>query len=879
VAADSDVSRQTLGTTVGLSDAAVGDVRHQQGSDLSGAVLLDRFKLIRLVGRGGMGAVYEARDLLLDATVALKLLAKVDGREHTTLEQLRREVLLARRVTHVHVARLFDCYEAPEGLFLTMEFLEGETLAQRTSRPPPLTLPERLEVLRQICSGVEAIHAQGIVHRDLKPSNVFLTRSGSGFRAAVTDFGIAHADPHPDLAERLSTTGTGVVVGTPRYMAPEQLRGDPVTARVDIFALAVVATELLEGFGPTRSALARTLERARADDPLRRPERPGDLLSSIELALRKPWFRRRAGLLAGAVASLFVAIVASSAWRAHAPVGSLSSDQALATAKGQKLYAQGLERLRTLDHVGARDLLEGAVTAEPGSPTARGALARAWWNLGYSSKAKVLAREAFEASATAPPIQRTRLEALYRKLSGDSPKAEDLFQSAFTASRSVEDALDLASVQPAAKAFEMLTAFRKTLHPVDQRVDLALSDAAWRSGRFDEARTSAVAVETVAREQHLPFLLAGALRAQARVIYEIDAPRPEAFAKLDAASAILKEAGDLGAVADIECEKALESVFFGTVEQSEQGRRHLESGISLFRRLGNSERAYWWLSAIGLQLLSFGRLTEVQSLMREARDEIDPTGESPDPSFWTVTAWTAIYTGDLQTARRDLARFRSGTAGTEVMPRPSGILVEAELLREEDHLVEAHALLETWLAKAQSTGARTAITDFPMRLARLDSDLGHPDQCLERLSVHERAGHDLGPLFIRSQGPIQAVCSLQKGDVAGARKVAERGLAAATASGFFTWRIFNGLALARADAAERKFPEAEKRIQALITEAREHGHVLALFESRLALGEVGVLARSPAASATLKALEDEASEKGYLRIARLAHEARGTAVH
>ena len=105
-------------------------------------------------------------------------------------------------------------------------------------------------------------------------------------------------------------------------------------------------------------------------------------------------------------------------------------------------------------------------------------------------------------------------------------------------------------------------------------------------------------------------------------------------------------------------------MFFGTVEQSEQGRRHLESGISLFRRLGNSERAYWWLSAIGLQLLSFGRLTEVQSLMREARDEIDPTGESPDPSFWTVTAWTAIYTGDLQTARRDLARFRSGTAGT-----------------------------------------------------------------------------------------------------------------------------------------------------------------------------------------------------------------------
>jgi hypothetical protein len=119
---------------------------------------------------------------------------------------------------------------------------------------------------------------------------------------------------------------------------------------------------------------------------------------------------------------------------------------------------------------------------------------------------------------------------------------------------------------------------------------------------------------------------------------------------------------------------------------------------------------------------------------------------------------------------------------------------------------------------------------------------------------------------------------LQKGDIAGARRVAERGLAAATASGFFTWRIFNGLALARADAADRKFPDADKRIQALIADAREHGHVLALLESRLALGEVEVLARSPNASATLKALEDEAGEKGYVRIARLAHEARANAV-
>jgi serine/threonine protein kinase len=861
-----------------MSDATLGEDGDRRAPDLGGAVLLDRFKLVRLLGRGGMGAVYEARDLLLDTTVALKLLAQGDG-QSTTLEQLRREVLLARRVTHVNVARLFDCYEAPEGLFLTMEYLEGETLAQRTSRPPSLTLPERLESLRQICSGVEAIHAQGIVHRDLKPSNVFLTRSGPGLRAVVTDFGIAHADPYPTLAERFPRTGTGVVVGTPRYMAPEQLRGEPVTPRADVFALGVVAAELLEDVRPTRRALARTFESARADDPLRRPGTPGELLSSIERALRRPWFRRRAGVLSGVIVSLVVATLAWSAWRVHQPAGSSYGDQPLATAKGQKLYTQGVERLRALDYVGARDLLEGAVTVEPASPTARAALARAWWSLGYSSKAKVLAREAFEASLTGPPIQRTRIEALYRKMSGDSPKAEDLFQTAFTASRSVEDALDLASVQPAGKAFELLTGFSNTLHPGDQRVDLALSEAAWRLGRFDEARASAVAVEAVAREQHLPFLLAGALRAQARVIYETDAPRPQAFAKLDAASAILKEAGDLGAVADIECDKALVLASLGTTEQSEESRRHLESGISLFRRLGNSERAYWWLSSIASQMLSLGRLADVQSLMREARDEIDPTGEPPEPSFWVVTSWLAMYTGDLPTAQRDLAKFRSGTATTEIMPRPSGVILEGELLREEDHLVEAHSFLETWLRKGQSTGARTIITDVPVRLARLDSDLGHPDPCLQRLELHERAGHELGPLFMRFQGPIQARCLLQKGDIPAARRVAELGLAAATASGFFTWRIFNGLALARADAADKKFPEAEKRIRPLIAEAREHGHVLALFESRLALGDVEVLARSPSASATLKELEDEAREKGFLRIARLAREARAIAQH
>ena len=157
------------------------------------------------------------------------------------------------------------------------------------------------------------------------------------------------------------------------------------------------------------------------------------------------------------------------------------------------------------------------------------------------------------------------------------------------------------------------------------------------------------------------------------------------------------------------------------------------------------------------------------------------------------------------------------------MPRPSGVLLEAELLRETDHLVEARSFLEAALANGQSTGARSIVTDVPVRLARLEGDLGHPDQCLDRLRIHEREGHELGPLFIRFQGSIQARCFLQKGEIAAARRVAEQGLAAARTSGYFTWRIFNGLELARADAAEKRFAEAQERIRPLLAEAREHG--------------------------------------------------------
>src|SRR5262249_54457999 len=176
------------------------------------------------------------------------------------------------------------------------------------------------------------------------------------------------------------------------------------------------------------------------------------------------------------------------------------------------------------------------------------------------------------------------------------------------------------------------------------------------------------------------------------------------------------------------------------------------------------------------------------------------------------------------------------------------------------------------LTRAESSGARSILTDAPVRLARLDGDLGHPDRCLQRLRALDNSGRDVGPLFVRFQGPVEGGCLLQQGKVAEARGVAERGWAAASSSGWFTWRIQNGLVLARADAADGRTKPAIERAQAPLEEARARGHVPAFFESRLAVGQFQIAAGMPEGMATLKTLEKDAGEKGFSRIARLARD-------
>ncbi len=204
-----------------------------------GELVGGRYRILRWLGGGGMGRVYEALDTELDERVALKVLKS--GLSDDAIERFRREVKLTRRIQHGNVARMFDIGEHAGEKFLTMELVDGDPLTRQMTQQP-MPWPQLETIAKQICAGLAAAHAAGVVHRDLKPDNVLIERTTG--RAVLTDFGIARSGDDP------SVTQVGAVVGTPRYMAPEQLAGREVDARTDLFALGVMLFELATATRP-----------------------------------------------------------------------------------------------------------------------------------------------------------------------------------------------------------------------------------------------------------------------------------------------------------------------------------------------------------------------------------------------------------------------------------------------------------------------------------------------------------------------------------------------------------------------------------------------------------------------------------------------------
>ena len=220
----------------------------EEGRFVPGTLLGGRYRIIALLGRGGMGEVYRATDLALGQSVALKFLPAEAGRDQRLLERFHGEVRIARQVSHPNVCRVYDIGEAEGAPFISMEYVDGEDLASLLTRIGRLPAHKAIEIARKICAGLAAAHDRGIIHRDLKPQNIMLNKRGE---VIIMDFGLAA------IAGQLGTADSRS--GTPAYMAPEQLKGAEVTARSDIYALGLVLYELFTGKRPFEAKTVRQM--------------------------------------------------------------------------------------------------------------------------------------------------------------------------------------------------------------------------------------------------------------------------------------------------------------------------------------------------------------------------------------------------------------------------------------------------------------------------------------------------------------------------------------------------------------------------------------------------------------------------------------------
>ncbi len=267
------------GATLPVRSRSSGDSRPSssegmgEGRFVPGTVLSGRYRIVALLGRGGMGEVYRADDLLIGQAIALKFLTADLGRDESRLERFLREVRLARHVAHPNVCRVFDVGQV-EGLhYLSMEYVDGEDLGSLLRRIGRLPDDKAIQLARQICAGLAAAHDRGIVHRDLKPANIMIDGAG---RARITDFGLA------SLSDEVRPED--VRAGTPLYMAPEQLAGMGVTPLSDIFSLGLVLYEMFTGRRAFHAETAADLVRLHETST---PPSPSTLVRGLDPAVER----------------------------------------------------------------------------------------------------------------------------------------------------------------------------------------------------------------------------------------------------------------------------------------------------------------------------------------------------------------------------------------------------------------------------------------------------------------------------------------------------------------------------------------------------------------------------------------------------------------
>ncbi len=387
-----------------------------------GESVAQRFNIIRLIGSGGMGEVYEAEDTDLGERVALKTLRVDRLADPKAHQRLRREALLARKITHPNVCRIFDILrhqrDGEDFAVLSMEFLSGITLAEHLKQHGAFSAAAAEPIIRQVLSAMIAAHQAGVIHRDLKPSNIMLVEG----RAVVTDFGLAITGPTAPSAPLTTLTHSGQLIGTLEYMAPEQIRNQPVTPQSDIYSLGVVIYEMLTGQRPTQGAtgleeiLNRVLEappsprtlnpaiprrweavilRCLDRDPLRRYPSAHALLEALDSRWQLPVVSRRALWTSlGGTATVALSVAGYSLYerRNRSPVNPLLVFPPVSGAEGpfsslRLLLSRQLEQsshLKLWNQTGFADL---AKSLRWNNPTLSSLSAEQWRQLTHRAKA------------------------------------------------------------------------------------------------------------------------------------------------------------------------------------------------------------------------------------------------------------------------------------------------------------------------------------------------------------------------------------------------------------------------------------------------------------------------------------------------------------
>lgn len=690
-----------------------------------GTMVLGRFRIVRFVGRGGMGEVYEARDGLLNQKVALKTIRPEAASDAHVLARFKQEINLARKVTDAHVSRIYEIFTEPVP-FLTMEFLEGVTLSQKIRRDGPLPEAETRCIALQLCQALEAAHKAGVVHRDFKSGNVMVRTAADRLPwAVVTDFGLATMATLPESETvSIGLTRPGAIMGTPPYMAPEQLEGGVAGPATDLYALGIVLYEMLTGRTPFEggSPVVAAVERLkhRPDPPssvvpglnavwdrvigrcleYEKEKRPGSaaevatLLSGERVRgslLRIPWklSRRSVGILGVVLLLVVCGFAGWTRWgRSYHP----PSDEA------EHRYEEGTAALHDGTYLKAALALERAVALDKNFVLAHARLADAYTELDYTEKAKdeILQASSLELLENLPHLDKDYVEAVRSTIMGRFPDAVARYRRILDALPSSDKIYGLVDL---GRAYE-------------------------KAGQNDQAISSYEQAASRSSEYPACFLRLG-------VLYSLKNRQTEATSAFNRAEEIYQASSNLEGRAEVELQEGLAA---NTQDRSVAAREYTEKALAAARTIPSPQlemRALVQLAAVEYKSGDTARAADdANRAMKLAQDNGVGT-------FWSIQV--QIQLGNTYLAADDYAKAESYYLPALQLARKSGSerlealasVNLASLRDKQDRTAEGLPLSEFAFKYYQNHGFVTHANLALVLLARARLEQGALDDALK----------------------------------------------------------------------------------------------------------------------------------------------------